>query len=96
MAVYLVTWNLNREKSNYARARAPLVTLLDEFESHTDPGLDSVRFLSTSWDATQISDYLREHLDSDDRLFVTMVPAGTAQRNGWLKKPTWDWIKARQ
>lgn len=97
MAVYIVTWDLNKEKPNYALARAKFVERLDQFkDSRQDSGLDSVRFVSTQWDAQQISDYLRKAQDSDDTLLVVRTHAGSSERTGWLSKETWDWIEARE
>lgn len=93
MAVYLVTWDLNKEKSNYARAREEFLKHLDRHENTKDPGLDSVRFISTSWTANQISDDLRTKLDDNDKIIVTKMVNGTHQ--GWLSKSVWDWINAR-
>ena len=96
MGVYLVTWDLNREKPNYAAARKAFIALLDKFDSHTDTGLDSVRFVSTSWGASQIKDYLRNAQDDNDTLFVVRIRAGASERSGWLNKTTWAWIKERE
>lgn len=96
MPVYLVTWDLNRERPNYAKARDAFIALLDKFETRKDSGLDSVRFVSTSWDATKIKEYLRKAQDDNDTLFVTRLHKGSAERNGWLNKATWDWIRVRE
>lgn len=93
MSVYVVTWNLNKEKPNYSRAREAFVAQVNTFENVADSGLETVRFLSTSWSAHQISDDLRTKLDSNDRLFVSKLSSSTHQ--GWLDKATWDWINAR-
>jgi hypothetical protein len=91
MAVYLVTWDLNKEKPNYAQARSAFISHLDNFDNIKDPGLDSVRFISTTWSVYQIDEYLRQRLDSNDRLMV--VQLGTHQ--GWIQRTVWDWINAR-
>lgn len=96
MAVFLVTWDLNQEKPNYSKARAAFLEKLDKFTNRADPGLDSVRFISTTWDATQISDYLRKAQDDNDTLFVTKIHKGGGERNGWLKKSTWEWIREHE
>lgn len=93
MAVFLVTWDLNREKSNYNQARATFIAHLERYENTRDPGLDSVRFIATSLTATQIDADLRTKLDTNDRLFVTKLVSGNHQ--GWLAKNVWDWINAR-
>ena len=93
MAVYLVTWELNKEKPNYSEARKVFLAHLDRYENIKDPELDSVRFVSTNWSADQVSSDLRTKLDNNDRLFVTKLVAGNHQ--GWLGKDVWDWINAR-
>ena len=93
MAVYLVTWDLNKEKPNYSAARTEFIKHLERYENKKDPGLDSVRFVSTNWTANEIDKDLREKLDSNDRLFVTKLISGNHQ--GWLAKDVWEWINAR-
>ena len=93
MAVHLVTWDLNREKPNYAAARARFVGRLNEYETTHDQGLDSVRFVSTNWTAHQVSNDLKGYLDDNDRLVVTQLVSGFHQ--GWLSQEVWDWINAR-
>jgi hypothetical protein len=93
MAVYVVTWDLNKEKPNYSQARTSFLRLVDTFENLKDTGLDSVRFVSTRDDAEDIVKYLRQGLDDDDRLVVSRLRAGEYQ--GWLAEEAWDWITAR-
>lgn len=93
MAVHLVTWELNREKPNYAQARAAFVAHLDRYEHAKDAGLDSVRFVNANWSAEQVSDDLRQRLDDNDRLFVTTLSSGAHQ--GWLSKTVWEWINPK-
>jgi hypothetical protein len=93
MAVYVVTWDLNREKPNYPAARVAFIAHLDRYQSIRDPGLDSVRFVSTDWSADQVSADLETKLDSNDRLVVTKLVPSTHQ--GRLLPTVWDWINAR-
>lgn len=92
MAVYLVTWDLNKEKPNYSKARADLLSRLEEYENIKDAGLDSVRFLSTTWSASQVSDDLRGKIDTNDRIIVVSM---SGDHQGWLSKEVWDWINVR-
>ena len=94
MSIYLVTWDLNKEKPNYTRARDIFLARLDEYTNIKDPGLDSVRFVSTTWTAQQISDDLRQKLDVNDRIFVISLSNGNHQ--GWLNEEVWKWISNRQ
>ena len=93
MAVFLVTWDLNQEKLNYGEARVAFIKHLEAYENAKDGGLDSVRFISTTNTADQVSTYLRQKVDDNDRLIVTKLNNGAHQ--GWLSKATWDWINDR-
>jgi hypothetical protein len=93
MAVYAVTWDLNREGSGYSAARAAFVQHLERFDHIKDPGLDSVRFIATTMSPDEVDIYLRQKLDTNDRLFVSRVRTGEHQ--GWLAKNVWNWINAR-
>lgn len=93
MSVYLVSWDLNRERPNYAQGRAAFVKHLEAYENTRDGGLDSVRFISTASSADQVDNYLRQKLDDNDRLMVTQLVRGGHQ--GWLEKAVWDWINLR-
>ncbi|MFL6726127.1 MAG: hypothetical protein ACJ8FS_06400 [Sphingomicrobium sp.] len=93
MAVYVVTWDLNKEEPNYASARAAFIRQLETYENTRDPGLDSVRFISTASGPNDIDGYLRQQLDTNDRLFVSKLISG--QHQGWLNEDVWTWINAR-
>ena len=45
MAVYVVTWDLNKEKPNYSQARTAFVKHIEAYENKKDPGLDFVTIL---------------------------------------------------
>lgn len=94
MTVYLVTWDLNKEKPNYALARAQLIARLDQYENIKDPGLDSVWFVSTDWSAQEVSDDLQKKIDKNDRLIV--VSLTSRSYNGWLSQKVWDWVDAQK
>lgn len=53
MSVYVVTWNLNKER-NYGNARDEFIKHVDKFESIRDSELETVRFISTASSATQV------------------------------------------
>jgi hypothetical protein len=93
MAVYVVTWDLNKEKPNYAEARKEFIAHLERYDNTKDPGLDSVRFVSTNLSASELSEDLRKKLDNNDRIIVTKLVSGNYA--GWLNKSVWDWINAR-
>jgi hypothetical protein len=91
--VYLVTWDLNEEKPNYNAVREAFIAHLERLENTHDTMLDSVRFVSTDYDATELSEYLRQKLDASDHIIVTELQSGSHQ--GWLAEPTWKWINDR-
>ena len=93
MAVYVVTWDLNKEKPNYNQARTAFIQHLERMENKKDQGLDSVRFVSTVNTANEVDSYLRQKLDKNDRLFVSKLKRGEHQ--GWLDEEVWKWINAR-
>lgn len=93
MSVYLITWDLNKERSNYNQARQEFISNLEDFENIKDSGLDSVRFISTDWDINKISDDLRSKMDKNDNLFIVEIKRGNHQ--GWMSENTWNWINER-
>lgn len=93
MSVYVVTWNLNNERSGYDKARRDFIENLEKYENVNDGGLESVRWISTSSTADEVSAFLRTKMDDNDRLFVSKLHSGHHQ--GWLQKTTWAWINAR-
>jgi hypothetical protein len=93
MSVYLVTWELNKEKPAYTTARNRFLVRLNKHQNIKDPGLDSVAFVSSSLSASQISNDLRIALDENDRLVVSKMNSN--QYAGWLLKTVGDWINAR-
>ena len=93
MAVYLVTWNINKEGKQYNASRAALIKRIDTYTNKQDAGLESVRFISTTDSASAVSDDLLKALDNDDRLMVTRLVSGEHQ--GWLMEATWQWIDER-
>ncbi|PPU76337.1 hypothetical protein ACCQ13_06285 [Xanthomonas sp. NCPPB 1638] len=93
MAVYVVTWNLNKERSNYDAARRQFIQHLERYANTQDSGLESVRWMQSTGTAQQLSDDLRQKLDNNDRLFVSKLSVD--QYAGWLAKDVWDWIRPR-
>lgn len=93
LAVFLVTWNLNKERTNYNAARTAFINHLEKLDNTYDPGLESVRFVSTAKTAQQLYDYLDQKIDANDKIIVTKLNSGEYQ--GFLLKSVWDWIDAR-
>ncbi|MER9026146.1 hypothetical protein NKJ46_25530 [Mesorhizobium sp. M0166] len=93
MSVYLVTWDLNKQKPNYNQARQNHIDHLARYEHIKDSGLDSVWFISSTLSADALDADIRTHMDTNDRVIVTKLVHG--QHQGWLGQNLWDWINAR-
>ncbi|MDG9928001.1 MULTISPECIES: hypothetical protein [unclassified Pseudomonas] len=93
MAVYVVTWNLNKERSNYDTARREFIKHLERYDNTKDSGLESVRWVSSARSVGEVEADLRTKLDANDRIFVSQVSHNNHQ--GWLDRQVWDWINAR-
>jgi hypothetical protein len=93
MAVYVITFDLNKEKPNHAEARTQFLAHLERYENTRNSGLESVRFVSTRLTAAQLSDDLQKKLDHDDKLVVTKLVSGDYY--GCLHEDVWAWISAR-
>lgn len=93
MGVFLVTWDLNKQRTNYNEARQALVTHLARYNHIKDPGLDSVWFIESSATADAVSEDILTKMDKNDRLIVTKLVSG--QHQGWLDKSVWNWINPR-
>lgn len=92
MSVFMVTWNLNNEGSNYSPKRKTFIEHLERFPNIKDSGLESVRWIKSQATAEQVYGDLATKLDGNDRIFVTQMTAGT--HSGWLDKNVCDWIYA--
>ena len=93
MAIYVITWNLNKEQQNYDTSRRAFIQHLERYDNIKDSDLESVRWISTASTAAQVNQDLMSKLDKNDRLFVSQLASGTHQ--GWLSQQVWDWISAR-
>jgi hypothetical protein len=93
LAVFVVTWNLNKDRSGYDHARRDFVTHLERYDYIKDLSLETVRWVSTTNTAAEISSFLRQKLDNNDRLFVSKLNKN--EHAGWLNKAIWEWISAR-
>jgi len=92
MAVFVVTWNLNREGVNYDARRTALLNQIGRYQNASDPGLESVRWVAADT-AEKLCADLMQRLDKNDRIFVCQLHRGAYQ--GFLSQPVWDWINPR-
>ena len=58
-------------------------------------------YLDTTWlihtnnhNASQIADIIHSNMQEGDRLFVVQIDG--QQRNGWLPREAWEWIKRHE
>lgn len=93
MAVYVVTWNLNREGANYSARRTAFLNHLARYPNVADPALETVRWVSSAGTASALSLDLRHQLDANDSIFVSRLVDGSY--DGFLSQPTWDWVRSR-
>lgn len=93
MSVYLVTWDLNREKQGYDAARKKLIAHLATYDHIKDPGLDSVWFISTAKTAQAVTNDAEPCLDKNDCFVATRMRRD--EYYGLLQSKVWEWIAAR-
>lgn len=93
MSVYLVTWDLNKEKPNYAAARQDLLSRISQYDNIKDRGLDSVYFIATEIGLHALYTDLRGALDNNDRIMVVGLSISNYQ--GWLHEDAVAWINSR-
>jgi hypothetical protein len=86
--VFIITYDLNTPGKEY-NSLYNEIKLLGEV-SHP---LESTWFVkSTVLKADDISTKLRQHMDDNDLLFVAQI--NETNRQGWLPKTAWEWLKS--
>jgi hypothetical protein len=84
MSVYCVSYDLNKSGQNYN-------ALYDEIKR--SPGwihaLDSLWFISTNENATEVSARIKRVVDQNDNYIVIQL---IGNYNGWLPQNVWDWL----
>lgn len=98
VSVYVVNWNLNKEKgsSGYTDARDALLKRIKTFDWIRDPNLNTTIFIDAgNLSAQEVSKYLLEVMDSNDRILVSIVQNLTVDCDGWLHGDIWEWVSAR-
>jgi hypothetical protein len=93
MSIFLITWDLNKEKPNYDQARQKLLSYLSRYDHIKDTGLDSVWFVSSSDSAEVVDLGVRANMDSNGRLVVIELLVG--HYAGWLSANVCSWIHER-
>lgn len=92
MAVYVVTWNLNREV-NYTAKRTAFLNHLNRHENVADPNLETVRWISTNLSAGALCADLKLKIDANDAIFVAQLANGSY--SGFMRPATSAWIAQR-
>ncbi|AWX56922.1 hypothetical protein AB432_018535 [Brevibacillus brevis] len=85
MAVYLITYDLNKSGQNYDK-------LYEQIKScgawwHY---LDSTWLVDSTLNATQIRDRMKNAMDDND--FCLVIKLTNENYQGWLPKKAWNWI----
>ena len=88
MAVYSVSYDLNKEGQNYK----DLIAEIKSFNGYCKV-MDSYWFVSSNNDAQIVYSKLAKHIDKNDRLLVMQT---SSNRQGWLDKDVWEWFKKHE
>lgn len=90
MAVFIVTYDLKKPGKDYDN----LIRAIKDFGSYCHCQ-GSVWFIDYNWTAGQVRDDLKQHMDSNDELFVGRLTGQWASWNSrcsdWLKSSSRNW-----
>jgi hypothetical protein len=84
----LVTYDLNNPGQKYQRVIQAIKSMGDWCHC-----LESTWLLRTSLSAEQVATRLRQQMDGNDKLLVTVFSPHNSQ--GWLSQEVWNWINRR-
>nr|DAK78468.1 MAG TPA: hypothetical protein [Caudoviricetes sp.] len=87
MAVYLISYDLNKSGKNYDGLYETIKSFGEWYHI-----MDSAWFITSSKSVKDISDILQQKIDSDDFLLVNKM---TSEYYGYLQKDIWPWIAER-
>lgn len=94
MAVYLVTWNINKAGSLYTSARDKFLSGFNGLDvTYAGETLDTVVFVSTTLPINTLYDRLVKNLDENDRLMLNQVFKNCYA--GFLDVKVISWLNAR-
>lgn len=83
----LITYDLKQPDRNYE----PLYLAIKQCGDKWWHYMDSVWLVHTNLNPQQCFDRLRLSLDEND--YVLVLDITRQQRQGWLPKDAWDWVK---
>lgn len=94
MAVYLVTWNINKAGSLYTPARDKFLSGFSGLDvTYVGDTLDTIVFVSTALPINTLYNRLAKNLDGNDRLLLNQVFKNCYM--GYLDKKVADWLNTR-
>ncbi|WP_321332024.1 hypothetical protein [uncultured Bacteroides sp.] len=84
--IYLITYDLNSPDKDYNK-------LYDEIKSIGEwhHPLESIWYVVSDELVDNIAKRIKDEMDANDFLFV--VDISRQPRQGWLPKPTWEWLR---
>ncbi len=87
--LFLITYDLNKPGQNYSELYEQLKSI-----GESQHPLESTWFIKTADEITADHIYgsLRKLIDDRDTLFVVEITG--SDRQGWLAKSFWNWIRA--
>ena len=88
MTVYSVSYDLNKEGQNYK----DLIAEIKSFNGYCKVR-DLYWFVCSTGNASTVSERLKKHMDNNDSLLVMET---STNRQGWLNKDIWEWLKQHQ
>lgn len=86
MTLYLISYDLRKPNQDYEE----LFSAIKSFSGYYHL-LESAWLVSTGKNAQGVYDILRPHTDDNDHIFVSSV--NSSDRQGWIPKGAWEWIK---
>lgn len=86
--IYLITYDLKTPKRNYEGLYEAIKRASSWWHY-----LESTWIVKTSESVSDFSRRLNEQLGENDRLLVVNIT--NADRNGWLPKKAWEWIREK-
>lgn len=87
--IYLITYDLKTPGKDYNVLYDKIKSLGDNFHP-----LESTWFVKSNSSAESISTYLRTVMDTNDYVFVVEITK--KQRQGWMSKTAWDWLRTNE
>lgn len=87
--IYIITYDLKTEDKDYATLFDGIKSLGDNFHV-----LGSTWLLSSDLPVNNLAEQIRRHMDEKDNLFVVNITG--KERQGWLPKTAWQWLKDKE